>query len=340
MRVPAKVDRILLGEGRLLYTLALLEGKEPLARIAGWQGDLRKLDPQTYGLYRARFPQIDRIPLIGNTSEDSVSPEKVLMLKPDIAVFSLIGHGPGRRNPVVEQLEKSGVPVVFVDFRQQPVANTVPSLRVMGQALGRQAEAERFIAFYEAEKRRVTEVAERIPAAERPSVFLDVRAGAFPGLMTAGKGNLGELVTLAGGANLGDSLVPTTMGEASIEAVVSRAPQVYIATGTFEPGTKAVGLQMGAAVDEATARAALRATALRRPEVAALPAVRSGRVHGAWHHFYNTAYHVVLLQAMARWQHPVRYAALDPHQTWREMHERFLAVPPEGSYWVSLNPAG
>ena len=50
VQVPDKVNRILLGEGRLFHVIALLEGDKPLARIVGWQGDFSKLDPQSYAV--------------------------------------------------------------------------------------------------------------------------------------------------------------------------------------------------------------------------------------------------------------------------------------------------
>lgn len=149
VEVPDNVNRILLGEGRLLSAIALLEGDKPLDRIVGWQGDLRKLDPQTYAAYKAKFPQIDNIPLIGNTSADSVSAEKVLTLNPDIAIFGLSGHGPGKNSELVGQLEKAGVPVVFVDFRDNPLQNTLPSIRMLGKALNREQTAEKYADFYE-----------------------------------------------------------------------------------------------------------------------------------------------------------------------------------------------
>src|SRR5476649_1367396 len=115
--VPDNVQRVVLGEGRLFFAVSLLEGQKPFDRIVGWQGDFRKLDPQTYATYQAKFPQIDKIPLIGNTSADSISPEKVLTLNPQLAIFGLSGHGPGKESALVGQLQKAGVPVVFVDFR-------------------------------------------------------------------------------------------------------------------------------------------------------------------------------------------------------------------------------
>lgn len=35
VEIPTKVDRILLGEGRLFYAVSLLEGKKPFDRIVG-----------------------------------------------------------------------------------------------------------------------------------------------------------------------------------------------------------------------------------------------------------------------------------------------------------------
>ncbi|HEY0956656.1 MAG TPA: ABC transporter substrate-binding protein [Roseateles sp.] len=334
VELPRKVERIVLGEGRQLYTLALLEDP-PLARVAGWQGDMASFDPQTYQQYRARFPQIDGIAKIGGTSEASVSPEKVLSLRPDLAIFSISGHGPGRRNPLVEQLQKIGVPVLFIDFREHPLANTIPSLRLLGQALGREARAEKFIAFYEAQTRRVTELTQAIPVAQRPRVLLDARAGDAAGVLTAGKGSLGELIEMAGGINVGSDLIPSPLGEASLEAVIAAKPDVYIATGYQHPGATAPGLRMGAQVSEALARETLLQVARRRPEIATLPAVRTGRIHGVWHHFYNTPYHVVMLQAMARWLHPQRMATVNPQESWLQMHREFLGMEPTGHYWIA-----
>lgn len=117
VQVPEKVNRILLGERHLFHAIALLEGNKPLARIVSWQDDFRKLHPQSYAVYKNKFPEIDKIPLIGNTSAESVSAEKVLTLNPDIAILGLSGHGPGKNSELVMQLEKAGLPVVFVDFR-------------------------------------------------------------------------------------------------------------------------------------------------------------------------------------------------------------------------------
>lgn len=147
--VPDDVQRVVLGEGRLFFALSLLEGQKPFDRIVGWQGDFRKLDPQTYATYRAKFPQIDNIPLIGTTSADTISPEKVLTLNPQLAIFGLSGHGPGKGSELVKQLQNAGVPVVFVDFRTSPLKNTLPSMELLGKVLNREKQAQEYIRFYQ-----------------------------------------------------------------------------------------------------------------------------------------------------------------------------------------------
>ena len=80
VHVPDHVQRVVLGEGRLMSAFALLDRDKPFARIVGWQNDLRKLDPNTYNAYVAKFPEVKDIPLIGQASEQSVSAEQILTL--------------------------------------------------------------------------------------------------------------------------------------------------------------------------------------------------------------------------------------------------------------------
>ena len=333
VNVPDKVERVLLGEGRLFYAYSLLEGKQPLARLAGWQGDFRQLDPQGYGAYRQLFPKIDQIPLIGKASEDSISAEKVLTLKPDLAIFSLSGHGPSLDNPIVQQLTQAGVAVIFVDFRNQPLKNTVPSMRLLGKALQREKQADAFVRFYEGKladiRRRVAGIAQ----VQRPLVFADVRAGSIENLTTAGKGSFGQMIETAGGRNLGSMLMDAPLGQVNPEHVLVQKPTHYLATGAVLPGSKE-GVAMGATVSRAEALTTLAATG-QRAQLKGLPAARGRNTFAAWHTFYVVPQHIVMMEAMAKWLHPQAFRDVDPAKSWAELHQRFQAVPPTGTFWVS-----
>ncbi|MEK6425772.1 MAG: ABC transporter substrate-binding protein [Burkholderia gladioli] len=335
IRIPAAAPkRILLGESRTLEAVALLEGAHPLARIVGWQGDLPTMDPQRFDAYAKVFPQIRQVPLIGKASEESISDEKALALKPDVAVFSVAGHGPSRYNALVKQLEATGTTVVFLDFRLHPMQNTVPSIRLLGQVLHREKEANDYIAFYQQHLARVKQVVDAIPEAQRPKVFVDMLAGVWDAgcCHTAGKGNFGEFVDAAGGRNIAAGLLPGVLGDLSMEQIIAARPDVYIATGArTKPGL--ASLRVGALTSQQDARASL-AQLVARPGFDTIKAIRDGRVHGIAHDYYDSPYNIVAIEAFAKWFYPDRFKTLDVNATQAELYRRFLAVPLTGTEWV------
>jgi iron complex transport system substrate-binding protein len=334
IKVPAEPHRILLGESRLLSAVALLEGQKPLARIVGWQGDLPAMDPQTYNAYAQRFPEIRQIPLIGKSTEDSISDEKALALKPDVAVFSVAGHGPSRYNALVKQLEATGTTVVFVDFRVHPMQNTLPSIKLLGEVLHREKEADAYIQFYQQHLARVQSVVNAIPESQRPKVFVDMLAGVWDAgcCHTAGKGNFGEFVDAAGGRNIAAGLLPGVLGDISMEQVIAAQPDVYIATGSrTKPGL--ASLRVGALTSEHDADASLAQLAAR-PGFDAIKAIHDGRVHGISHNYYDSPYNIIAIEAFAKWFYPQQFSTLDVHATERELYSRFLAIPDTGTEWV------
>lgn len=336
VRIPAKVDRILLGEGRFLYAMALLEGADPLARIAGWQGELPFADPNGYAEYRRRFPQINRIPVIGRTSEDSVSSEQSVATQPDIAIFGLGGHGPGKQSGLVKELEKAGVPVVFIDFRAKPVAHTLASMRILGKAIHREAQAEAYARFYEEHLQRVQQRVKDVPQALRPRVFAELLAGVWDGCChTVGQGNMGEFIAAAGGINIAADKVPGAIGDLHQEALIAEDPAIYIATGS-RPQSNRLMLKAGSGVTPAQLSTSLQELAAR-PGFEVLSAVRGGRSHGLWHNFYDAPTNILAIEAMAKWFYPERFADVNPQATMDEINRRFQpALPMQGAFWGDI----
>ncbi|WP_321886985.1 ABC transporter substrate-binding protein [Paraburkholderia bannensis] len=334
VRIPANPRRILLGESRLLSAVALLEGQKPLARIVGWQGDLPTMDPQTYDAYARKFPEIRTIPLIGKATEDSISDEKALALKPDVAIFSVAGHGPSRYNALVKQLEATGTTVVFIDFRVHPLQNTLPSIKLLGEVLHREPQADAYIQFYQQHLAAVESVVKTIPQNQRPKVFVDMLAGVWDAgcCHTAGKGNFGEFVDAAGGRNIAAGLLPGVLGDISMEQVIASQPDVYIATGSrTKPGL--ASLRVGALTSEHDAQASL-AQLVARPGFDTIKAIHDGRVHGISHNYYDSPYNIVAIEAFAKWFYPQQFKSLNVQATQDELYRRFLAVPDSGAEWV------
>lgn len=332
--VPDQVNRILLGEGRLFHALALLEGNKPFDRIVGWQGDFRKLDSQNYAIYQAKFPEIDKIPLIGNTTADSISAEKVLTLAPDIAIFGLSGHGPGKDSELVRLLENVDIPVIFVDFRSYPMENTLASMRLLGKALNREEVAERYIDFYEQNLRAVTDVVKLIPEEKRSTVFIELKAATSNDCCTtAGNGNMGEFIDAAGGINIAKPLLPTSLGMVNLEKVIAVDPDVYIVSGGQAPDSKNPGVKIGALVSAEDNRDIIE-TIFARKGINNLTAVKDKQTHAVWHGYYNSPYNILAIQAFAKWFYPQQFSQLDPKKTMNELYSQFLAIEPSGTFWI------
>jgi len=342
VEIPEKVERVVLGESRYIPALAILEGDRVVDRLAGLLPDFEKTDPAGYAQYLERFPTLADVPRVGHASADSFSLESVLSMGADLAIFSVEGHGPGARNSeLIERLERAGVAVIFIDFRQDPLRNTPKSMAVLGEVLGRQAEADTFNDFYRTELDRVTEAVAEIPRDEWPTVFLHSRVGLHDSCCeTMVHGMMGLFIEAAGGINIAADRIPGVSGVLNLEYLITDQPDRYLATAIGSADLEmAVEEQpyvvLGAGVSEDVARRSL-ARVTDRPGLAALEAIRKQRAFAIWHHFYNTPLNVVAVQALARWLHPQQLGHLQPEETLAAFYERFQPVELNGIYWVTL----
>jgi iron complex transport system substrate-binding protein len=155
VQVPKQAKRAILGEGRMLYATVVLDKDKPFAQLAAVGDDLPKFDPDTWNRYLARFPEAKSVPLIGAAASSDFSVEKALQLDVDVLIVTLGFLDKISESGIVETLEKAGVPTVFVDFRERPTQNTVPSMLLLGRIFGREAEAHAFVDFYMQQMRRV-----------------------------------------------------------------------------------------------------------------------------------------------------------------------------------------
>lgn len=338
VEVDVPVERVILGEGRQVYFTAVLDRANPFERIVGWRDDMSKADPETYAAYLEKFPEIAGLPTFGGMKDGTFDVEQAASLSPDVVLMNVDAKAATEEAGYTETLAKLGIPVVYVDFREDAMKNTEPSLRVMGQLLGKEAEAEDFIGWRAEQMARVTDViAAENPA--RPVVFVE-RAGGYSDdcCMSFGNENFGKMVEIAGGKNFASDLIPGTFGTVNPEAIVAANPEVVIITGgnwgAYVPGGAWVGL--GPGNDMIEARRKLAALA-KRPAYSQTQAVKNGRVHAIWHQFYNSPYQFVAIQEIAKWLHPELFADLDAEATLKALHERFLPLPYEPGYWVTVD---
>ncbi len=336
--VTTPITRAILGEGRQIYMLATLFKDNPIERVVGWRNDFRLFDHDTYQVYLEKFPGIAEVEEFGSPYDGSFSVEQAIAIDADVVTLPLGNLRQAEEAGIIEKLETVGIPVVFVDFRERPFENTIPSIALMGRLFDKEALAQEVTDFYTAELNRVYAAARKLEVDEKPQVFIERAAGWNDECCrTWGDESLGMMIERAGGHNIGGDLVPGSVGTVSPEEVIVRDPDVIILTGAnwtqANPDVTAVSL--GAGADDDAAQENLRGLA-NRPGFAELQAVKNGRFHSIWHQFYNSPYNFVALQAMAKWIYPEAYADVDPDETFARFHEAFLPVPYTGGYWASL----
>lgn len=339
--VEVPVKHMILGEGRFLPSLGILDPENPVRWVAGMMGEFKNLDPATFAQYQAKFPQIDDIPLVGRSGEATFSVEKAITVEPDVAIFGINGgHGPGSdSHEVLRQFGAAHIPVVMIDFRSEPFENTPKSIRILGKLMGKEDQAEAFVKFYEDNLAKVTSSLEGI--SDKPKVFLESRVGLHGSCCEAmGNQMIGKFVEKAGGQNIFADRIPGVISQISVEQLLVDQPDIYVATaigGATMTAEQNVGrITLGTYANAEMARASL-AKSMERSGLPQLDAVKEGKVYSAWHHFYNTPMNVTLLQAMARWFHPEQFANLDPDATLAEFFDRFQPVALDGIYWIGLD---
>ncbi|MGP9764525.1 ABC transporter substrate-binding protein [Halomonas sp. AOP13-D3-9] len=336
--LDAPAERVILGEGRQIYLLGLLEPEDPFAHVVGWREDFSQADPDNYARYLERFPEIEAIPTFGGFKDGTFDVEQAAALNPDVVLMNIEAKAATEDAAYDDKLAQLGIPIIYVDFREDPLENTIPSMRIIGQIMDDEAAAEAFIEFAEAQLARVTDIiAEANP--ERPSVFID-RAGGYSDecCMSFGPANFGDYVTLAGGHNIAEGIIPNSFGNLNPEQIIAANPDHVVVTGgnwdAYVPGGDWVGVGPGS--DMQSAHAKLEALT-ERTAMTGIKAVESGNFHAIWHQFYNSPYYFVAVQQLAKWLHPELFADLDPETTMAELHERFLPIDYEPGYWISLH---
>ncbi|MFA5979954.1 ABC transporter substrate-binding protein [Pseudomonas veronii] len=337
VKVHLPVRRMILGEGRQLYLVAALDTQNPIERIVGWRKDLIQSDPDTYGAYLRKFPAIARIPTFGGFEDGTFDIEQAIAQHPDVIILNIEAQHATEDARYIEKLDALGIPVVYVDFRNQPMQNTEPTMRLFGRLLGKEARAEAFIDFRNRQIRRVTDViAAQQPV--RPAVFIE-RIGGYTDdcCLSFGNENFGLFVDMAGGDNIARGIIPGTFGQLNPEQVIVANPAHVVVTSAnweaFAPGGHWVGVGPGADMTQARHKLAWYT---QRPAYAGIKAQDNQAFHAIWHQFYNSPYQFVAIQQLAKWFHPRLFADLDPEASFRELHERFLPVPYEPGYFVSL----
>lgn len=327
------VERVVLASARSLLEFVAVEGGEnPFKRIVGWGPDLKAYDRDTYDKYAEKFPEIETIPEVGYHYTGTFSVEKVITLDPDVVLFPFwIANYEGVDDDI-NKLKEAGIPVIYTDYYINPFENIVPSTLLLGYILDREERAQDIVDFH---KEKTNEIYSRIEKIDKPKpkVYLECGwKGPSEYGSTNSKAGYGEMIPRCGGINIAEGLPE----ESSInpEYLLDENPDVIIISGSYYPDTPDA-MRIGYYANSEESRELLKGFT-NRSGWDLLDAVKNNRVYGIFVGFSFHINYFAGIQALAKWFYPEEFEDIDPEESLREFHERFLPVDYNGVWMLSL----
>jgi len=320
--------RIILQDGRDIFTLALLERDNPFAHVVAWNNLPKKQDTETWNVLKRTWPEAEKILDMKFSDQGNVDLETVISRQPDLMIAQLRAKPSLVQTGVLAKLEALHIPVVFVDYELHPVQNTLPSIALLGKVMGQTDRAQAYIDFYQ---QRLDTIHQRLAnVSKKPLVFIEPIAG-VGGLdngccFTHARNGWGGLVEAAGGNNIGSQLLPGATGNISVEKIISMNPDYYLMTGSKRPGKGTAVIPFGYNVPAGDVTAAFNAL-LARQGVASIPAVAKGHTGALYHHFYNNPYNIIAIEALSKIFYPTQFKDVDPQADYHTLITRFTAIP-------------
>jgi iron complex transport system substrate-binding protein len=314
VKIEQEPKRIVLQDGRDLFTLALLDRADPFQRIVAWNNIVKRSDPNTWKAFEQQWPgSANRATDMKFGDDGDLNLEAVVASRPDLLVFQTRARASLENAGVAQKLAALNIPVLFVDSDLDPVANSQKTVALLGKVLNRENEAKAYLDFYQSRLLKI----DAITAVhdKKPLVFVEAKAGqggASACCFTHGDVYWGKLVQAAGGDNLGSSLLPGATGDVTLETVLGKQPDVYVMSGTQFPGNTSVSppFGFGASVSRQAIDKSLNLLQ-QRPGFAQLKASQQGRVFGIYHQFYASSWNILAVENLSQALYPDSAGSLD-----------------------------
>jgi iron complex transport system substrate-binding protein len=280
---------------REAHRVVLFECYETVAALQAWE---RVVGISRYAydndLLQRAVPHLRQIPAPGSGFDVNV--EALLALKPDLVVSW------ARKPESVEHLRRQGIPVLM--FYPESLADLYRDLAHLGQVFGREARARQVAGYMARSLAALQQRLAGVPEADRPRV---VWLWGKPTTINGNRGVIAELLSLAGGRNVGVHLNGLNQ-DLSMETIIGLAPQVVVIWGSASYGAQDL---------------------LRDPKWSVTPAVRDCRVFKAAQVSTWSPRAVVLAWWLGHCFHPEVISGTDWRRAADDIYRQCFGIPYE-----------
>lgn len=338
--IEKEPQNIALSTGRVFPLLEMIYQDKAADRLAGWRDDMRVSAPSMYRDYLKIYPQLKDVVKIGKVKSGEFDTERFINMKrrPDLFVLDISNVKLAKEKGLITKLDKLGIKVLAIDFRENPIINTVQSVTTLATALGHKAQGEKFATYYNKHINALSEKIAALPASKHNrKVFIERAAGYRESCCkTFATGNMGAYIPFLKAINIADKpLKGAITGQMSTESVITYQPDVYImqTTGWIDKdGNPKAGIPFGYAPLNKPAIKKATSDIMQRPWLKAVSAYQNKNVYSIYMPFYNSPYNIVAIEYFAKWIYPEQFKDLDPAKTFEEMNLRFANRKVQGSF--------
>jgi ABC-type Fe3+-hydroxamate transport system substrate-binding protein len=334
VKVNSPVQRVALNFNFEEFTA--VAGKDNWAKVVGIsRAPFESWRPVIFSRYAAVIPNLQAMPDIGHSEDNTFSAEKVIALKPDVLFIAEWTYK--SLQTAREQIEAAGIPIVVIDYNAQLLERHLSSTRAIGKVMGTEARAEELAQLYEREYKGVLVRIAQAGSAPQKKVYVELGQAGADTVGNSYSGTMwGKMLTLLGAINVADGKLPGPWGPVNAEAVIADNPDlVFIAGSSWVNKPKAV--KTGYQATPEITRASLKPYA-ERAGWANLKAVKNGEVHAIEHGLCRTLFDFVAMQYIAKRLYPDVFKDVDPDASFRRYHEKYLPVAYAGTWMLPLKP--
>ncbi|MGB9940044.1 iron ABC transporter substrate-binding protein, partial [Methanosarcina sp.] len=280
--IPGNAERFVCSGAGCLRYLVYLHGEDYIVGVDSIEKQENEVEGRPYALAN---PQFKDYPLIGEFRGKD-DPEKIIEINPQVILKTGTNGQPAATNAADADAlqDKTGIPVVSFPYgslkNEEQKTEMYSSLRIMGEAVGKQERAEEVIAYIEATMQDLESRTADIPESERKIVYVGgVSIAGAHGIISTEPAYAPFLWVNAKNVAAG---MGTDHVDIAKEALVDWDPEyIFIDIGTLQLGNEG-------AIGELKNDASL----------AGLSAVKNGKVYGVIpYNFYSTNYESVLANA-------------------------------------------
>ena len=322
-------QNIALSTSRIFPLLEIIYQQNAAKHLVAARDAMQFSAPSMYANYIKQYPSLKHIPKIGLIKSGEFDAERFINLKPkpELFIVDLSNIKLAQDNGLLKKLNAAGIKVIAVDFRENPIKNTVKSVETVAKAVGREAQGQAFAHYYLTHIANIEQALAQSPNLKPKKVFIERAAGYSDSCCrTFAGGNMGAYIPFLKAINIADKpLKGAVTGQMSPETVITAQPDVYImqTTGWInDKGQPTHGIPLGYTPNPTAIKIATSAL-MDRNWLQAVSAYQTKDVYSIYMPFYNSPYNLVAVEYFAKWIHPNVFKDLNPEQTFEEMNKQF-----------------